>query len=425
MPTFSYRAVSDKGESQTGVMDAPDRRVVLQRLRSNKLRAVEITTKGGTPTSVARDAAVPEAVAAVKPSGPAKILEPAEFKGEKVALGFLKKLYQLHSGGMPLGDSIRLLSIRVTDPRQSSLAARLWRDLSEGRTLANSLRLYPKTFDTSMVHLVEAGESTGNLIPVLENLINHLEERAELRKKIMGGLAYPIFICCLAFGVVLLFLYVLLPNIRRMMESMGGQMSFVTKLLIGLSQGAVTYGPWILVLLVITVVSIAQWRKTPKGLTRTDQWCLRLPFLKNIFLNSDICRVSNLCATLLESGVNTTEALRMTERSVQNTVVQSRFSAARMLINDGASFSNAFKHYQVLPDLDLDLLSVGENTGNIAKSFREIYRNHSRELSEQFHLLTIMITTGALGCAFCLVAILALGIVSAVLGMSRSLTGHH
>jgi type II secretory pathway component PulF len=202
-------------------------------------------------------------------------------------------------------------------------------------------------------------------------------------------------------------------------------MSFATKLLIGLSQGAVSYGPWILVLAVIIGVSIVQWRKTPTGRHALDTFCLRIPLVKYIFLNTDICRVSNLCATLLESGVNTTEAMRMTERSIQNTVVQSRFSAARMLSNDGASFSNAFKHYQVLPDLDLDMLSVGENTGNIAKSFREIYRNHSRELSEQFKLLTVLITTGALGCAFILVAILALGIVSAVLGMSKSLTGKH
>jgi len=428
MPTFSYRAVSAKGETQTGVMEAPDRRIVLQRLRSNKLRPVEITAKGGAPSSAARDALVPESAAPAKASAPTKLLEPNEFKGDKVALGFLKKLYQLHSGGMPLGDAIRLLSIRVTDPRQASLAARLWRDLSEGRTLAAALRLYPKTFDTSMVHLVEAGETTGNLIPVLENLINHLEESAALHKKIMGGLAYPLFICGLAFVVVLLFLYVLLPNIRHMMESMGGKMSLATTILIGLSQGSVTYGPWIIAIIVITAVSLTQWRKTPKGRARTDEWCLRIPLLKHIFMNTDICRVSNLCATLLESGVNTTEAMRMTERSIENTVVQSRFSAARMLINDGASFSNSFKHYQVLPDLDLDILSVGENTGNIAKSFREIYRNHSRELSEQFHLLTILITTGALGCAFVLVAILALGIVSAVMNMSKSLTGaggHH
>jgi len=236
MPTFTYRAVSDKGETQTGVMDAPDRRVVLQRLRSSKLRPVEITAKGGAPTSVARNAVVSDAAAtaAAKPTGPLKILEPSEFKGDKVALGFLKKLYQLHSGGMPLGDAIRLLSIRVSEPRQASLAARLWRDLSEGRTLANSLRMYPKTFDTSMVHLVEAGESTGNLVPVLENLISHLEERAELRKKILSGLSYPIFICCLAFGVVLLFLYVLLPNIRKMMDDMGGHMSLATTILIGM-----------------------------------------------------------------------------------------------------------------------------------------------------------------------------------------------
>jgi type II secretory pathway component PulF len=137
----------------------------------------------------------------------------------------------------------------------------------------------------------------------------------------------------------------------------------------------------------------------------------------------DICHISNLCATLLESGLNTTETLRMTERTITNTVVQSRFNAARSLINDGASFSNAFRRYAVLPDLDLDLLSVGENTGNIAKSFREIYKMHSQQLTEQFQLLTILITGGALGTAFMLVAILAISIVLSVLGMSKSLLG--
>ncbi len=438
MPTFNYKAVSDKGESTTGTIDAPDRKAVQSRLLARKLRATEITIKGAASSAAvasARDSASisfdgPQKKTAVKAGASryaptSKILEPEEFKGEKHALAFLKKLHQLHGGGMPLGDSIRLLSVRVQDPRQSSIAARLWKDISEGRTLANAMRGYPKSFDSSMTHLIEAGEGTGNLVPVLENLINHLEERAELQKKIMGGLAYPIFICTLAFGVVLLFLFFLLPQIRKMMASMGGQLNFMTTILIGMSESAVKYGPFVMIFLAIFAAVIANWRQKPEGRAKTDAWLLRLPMLKRIFLNSDICRISNLCATLMESGLNTTETLRMTEKSIKNVVVQSRFSAARTLINDGASFSNAFRHYHVLPELDLDMLAVGENTGNIGKSFREIYRIHSRELSAQFQLMTVVISSSALGFAFLLVAVLVLSIVSSVLQMAKSINGHH
>ncbi len=428
MPTFSYRAVNAKGEPHNGVMEARDRREVMQRLRTTGMRPIDITAKGGAQAaaavSQAKQSQVPESNAA-KPLGPIKILEPEEFKGEKTARAFLKKLYQLNSGGMPLGDSIRLLSVRVSDPKQASVATRIWKDISEGRTFANALRNYPKTFDVATISLVEAGETTGNLVPVLNNVIDHLEEQAALRKKIMGGLAYPIFICSLAFAVMLLFLYFLLPRIEAMMKSMGGKLPWLTEMLIGSSTFAAHWGWLVMIFVGVGVVALYRWRLTPEGRAATDGWCLKIPFLKAIFLNIDICHISNLCATLLESGLNTTETLRMTERSVTNTVIQSRFNAARVLINDGASFSNAFRRYTVLPDLDLDLLSVGENTGNISKSFREIYKVHSQQLGEQFNLLTMVITGGALGTAFILVAILAISIVMSVLGMSQTLLKTH
>jgi type II secretory pathway component PulF len=429
MPTFTFRAMNPKGETQTGVMEAPNRGAVIQRLRSSQLRPVDITTKGGAAAaaavSIAKDTLVPESSLQSRPTGPTKLLQPEEFKGGKNALAFLKKLHQLNSGGMPLGDSIRLLSVRVSDPKQASLATRLWKDISEGRTFANSLRNYPKSFDTATIHLVEAGETTGNLVPVLKNVIDNLEEQAGLRKKIMGGLAYPAFICFLAFCVMLLFMYFLLPRISDMMKSMNGQMNFLTQFLINASTFAAHWGWAVMLVAGIIVVTIYRWRQTPEGRNATDGWCLKIPFVNTVFANIDICHIANLCATLLESGLNTTETLRMTERTVTNTIIQSRFNAARALINDGASFSNAFRRYAVLPDLDLDLLSVGENTGNIAKSFREIYKMHSQQLTEQFQLLTIIITGGALGTAFTLVAILAVSIVLSVLGMSKSLLGHH
>ncbi len=206
-----------------------------------------------------------------------------------------------------------------------------------------------------------------------------------------------------------------------MMASLGGNLSLSAKLLIGLSNFAFTEGPFILIALIILVISLKQWRRKPAGRFTTDGWLLRIPYFKNIFINADICRVSNLIATLLESGVNTTETLRLTERSVKNTVLLDRFQTCRAQINDGASFSATFRKNELFPPMALDILSVGENTGNLASSFREVYKMQSEELAAELKFVTSLVSSAALGFAFTLVTILTLGIVTSILQLSQSL----
>ena len=179
--------------------------------------------------------------------------------------------------------------------------------------------------------------------------------------------------------------------------------------------------PFILGALVIGALSIHRWRKTPEGRRKTDEWILKIPIVGKICRNIDVCRMTNLTSTLIESGVNTTEALRMTERSIQNTVLRENFSAARIMINDGAAFSLALRKHAVLDDTDLDILSIGESTGNIARSFKEIFKNHTQDLDSEFKILIRTVAGVAMGSAFGLVALLALGIVTSVLQLSQSI----
>ena len=111
----------------------------------------------------------------------------------------------------------------------------------------------------------------------------------------------------LAFGVMLLFLYFLLPRIEDMMKSMGGELPLITRMLIASSTFAAHWGWLVMIVLGVSIVALYRWRQTPEGRAATDAWCLKIPFLKGVFLNIDICHISNLCATLLESGLNTTE----------------------------------------------------------------------------------------------------------------------
>ncbi len=420
MPSFQYRATTPSGETKTGVIEAPDRRHALLRLQAERLKVSDLRLGKGTddePAAARVDATDKLAVAAQK------LDKIGPIAGAKLACTFLSKLLQLHGSGMPLGDAVRLLSSRTSDPLLTVLTSRLWRDLSEGRSLAASLALYPKVFDAAIIHLIEAGETTGNLCPVMQNIITSLEDSAALRRRILMGMAYPAVVCTVAFGVVCLFVFYLLPRIQGMMQSMGQQMSLSAKILIGFSNAFLHWGPFVAVGLVIGTLSLIRWRKTEEGRRTSDDWLLKIPVIKGICLHTDLCRISNLAATLIESGVNTTEALRMTEKAIQNTVLRERFAAARVMINDGAAFSLALRKHAVLPELDLDILAVGENTGSIVKAFKEIHKNHTSDLNLQFKVLTGVISTGALAFAFTLVGLLALGIVSSVLQLSQGVLG--
>lgn len=343
---------------------------------------------------------------------------------QKVALPFLKRLLQLHGAGLPLGDTLKILQTRLQDPQLRDLSIALWKDLSEGKSLGNAMKSYPNVFGDDIVYPIEAAEVTGNLAPVLKEIIRLLTEREQLKKKIISGMAYPVVVTCVAIVVVIFFLFFLLPRIESMLNAMGGSMTLPARILIGFSN-ALLYGlPVAVVGTLVCAFSIKFWRKkSENGVLITDTCLLRIPVVNNIIRLSEICRVSNLLSTLLGSGVNLTESMRLTERSIRNLYFRRQYQEARNKVNDGVAITSAFKAQKIpfLTDLALDILMVGENTGNMGDSFKEVYALHNEELDAKFGRLTTAITSGALGFAFFMVGVLALGIVSSVMQFSSSI----
>ena len=303
-----------------------------------------------------------------------------------LTLPFFRKLYQLHNSGMSVGDAINLMTQRMSDPGLRELSEHSYKDLSEGRTLAVSMRAQPEVFDPMMAHLIEAGEATGNVVPILKNLIEHLERKAELKAKMISALVYPVFLIFVALGVVALFLFFLLPRIQAMLDSLGEKLNLAARVLIGFSDILLKDGPFVIGALALAFVMIMQWRKSEKGRYKTDQWLLKIPLIKSITYHSEICRVTNVLSILLGNGVNTTESLRLAENTVGNRILLERYQGARAMINDGAPFSVAFKKYQLLPDLDLDIISIGENTGSLVDGFSGGFQHPLRGVGGQVAL---------------------------------------
>jgi type II secretory pathway component PulF len=236
------------------------------------------------------------------------------------------------------------------------------------------------------------------------------------------SMAYPGFICTVAFVVVIIFLTVLLPQIESMLDKLGGEMTWSAQLLMDGSAFLIQFGPFLLIALVLGIVALGQWRKTTEGRQKSDKWFLKLPLLGKIFYFSDLFQSGNLVSTLLESGINTTEVLRLTERTIKNTDLRERFHIARGQVNEGLSIAQAFKRNDFMPDLAIDILTVGENTGNLGHSMTEVTKGFRNELTKRLGLLTNLVASGALICAFLMVALIAIGIVTSVFQVSQTLS---
>ncbi len=405
MADFKYKAIDADGKITAGALAADDKKSASAILVSMGLKPITIKTlaEGDSAESVAN-------------------VEVGKGGGEKVALALMKKLLQLSgTGGMPVSDAIKALSLRSLDPKLKSLARELYKDLSEGKTLADSLKKYPDTFDNSVTHLVEAGETTANLAFVFENIIAYINDRKALRQSIISALAYPLFLCALASAVVLLFLFFMLPKIKSMMANMGAAEN-APIILMNLIGDALMYGlPILAVVVAATIVGVKFYRKTEDGMVKSDRFFMKLPIIGRIIFDSDICRFSTLASTLFASGVNTTEAFRLAEKAVKNADMRSRFQSFRTAVNDGAPISAALQRYGLLENEDIDIISVGERTGSLVGSFAEINKAHTESLNKRIKTATTALGGVALGLAFALVFVFAMGIVLSILGLSQSM----
>jgi type II secretory pathway component PulF len=425
MPQFEYKARDRSGTVVDGRIEATERRSAIQQLQARGLTPVTLSEarSGSKGSPLGSWLQKLKSLRAAGSADPAQSEQAggSKAKREKVGLAVLKRLIELHGSGLPAGDSIRILSQRLSEKEQKALAQQLWRDLSEGATLAAAMARHPKYFSSSVCYVVEAGEATGSLAPILRKVIEYLEEKQAIRQKMLASMSYPGFICVVAIGVMILFITVLLPMIEKMTSKLGGEIPLIAKIIIEGADLVAKFGPFALVALVVGLVALFQWRRGEKGRRATDAWFFRIPIFGGIAYSAELFQMSSLVGTLLGSGINTTESLRLTERTIGNLDLRARFREARGQVNEGLSIAQAFHKNRILPDLTLDILAVGEDTGNLANSIEEITKSFRETLSLRSSRMITLITSVALGSAFLFVGLVAVAMVVSVLGISQSL----
>jgi len=422
MPRFAYSARDAAGNPVSAELEAPGRKDVLRILSARGLRVSSVTELTGPAPAKAAARAAAGKPAARSTAAPAAAPRPARgAPSRRECLPFLEALHDLATSGLSAGEAVRLLSVRIKEPRLRALSAGIWERISEGAPLSRAMAAFPAVFETSVTNLIQAGEATGSLNDTLARLISHLTEQRELRRQLVAALAYPVFMVAVAFGVIVFFLVFLLPRLKTLLTSLGGKMPFSTQLLIGFSEFALSF--WGIALVAgafVAVSSFLGWRQTAAGRAATDAWLLRVPLAGPFIVSQTVLAFAQTLSVLLENGITAAEALRMTEKQIGNSVHREAFNSATGRVLEGEALSVALGRTGCFPDLVLDRLSVGENTGNVVPSLKQIASAYQRQISAQLNLFTKVIASGVLMGVFVFVGFIAFAIVSAVFQVSAS-----
>ncbi len=405
MATFSYTARDADGKAVAASIEAADRVQATRRLRAMGLR----------PTGI-REAAAGKGKA----------------RSEKAAAGppptdaqvdaFLKMVLGLSKGGMAMGDAVRNLRDRATSPRLRSLATAVWARLSDGSTLGQALRsAAPGKSRETLNTVIEIGEQTGNLPPILEELLAQRQEGREVRRRLIGSLLYPTFLFGMALAVAAFLLFFLMPKVQSTVEGLGSGLSPFAAFLIGGSNLLLLAAPICAGIGLIGFLATLVVRRTPEGRFRFDRFILKVPVAGPIVLDAEVYRLCSILSLLLGSGIHASQAFSLTRQAIRNGELRRRFEEVRNLVNEGGSVAVALQEKGLLDPTAADLLKVGEETGELAGGFQSLREDYRESLSERLRKLTILVSGGAIAGAFLFVTMVALAVVTSIFQVGTSI----
>ena len=307
-------------------------------------------------------------------------------------INFCFHLEQLSRAGVSLIESLGDLRDSLENPRFREIIAGMVESIEGGKTLSQALAEHPQTFDEVMVSLVRAGEETGTLPQVLNNLLESLKWQDELASHTKKLIMYPAFLGAVVIAITMFMMIYLVPKMASFIRNVGQELPMQTKILIATSEFFVNYWylalgvPLILVAIVATLVSTSKAARY-----RFDDVKLRLPYIGDILRKIILSRFASVFAMMYSSGITILDSIEATEGVVGNLVIREGLEQVGDLITEGQNVTAAFQTVGMFPPLVLRMLRVGENTGGLDTALTNVSYFYNRDVRESIEKVQAMI----------------------------------
>lgn len=336
-------------------------------------------------------------------------------------LAFSRELSDLLASGMKLGNALHTLSQRDPSKPSNQVVAELRDEIVQGGTLSKSLSNRPETFPSLYVSMVRAGEAGGQLAQALEQLCSHYERVQEAREKVVSATVYPMIVLIMGVVTIVVTMVFVIPKFKDIFSSIGGTLPLPTRMLIGMSGVFMKYGWLMAIIAVITFILLHRSIKTDAGRRVWHKIKLRVPVVKNIVTANAYAHFSRTLGALLENGVPVLQALTIVEDTVGNVIIADEIRYAREQVTDGAGLADTLAARGVFPSVLTDMLSVGEESGDVSGSLRHITRRFDNDLSRSISMFTTILEPLLILVIAVVVGFVAISMLLAVFDMTSGL----
>lgn len=370
MPEFSWEAKNRTGETRKGSMEAANEAAVQQRLSQQQLTPVKIRRKSALET--------------IKfgAGGSVKIKE---------MVTFTRLFSTMINAGLPIVRCLDILAGQQSNAYFKGILMDVKSQVENGSTFSESLRRHPAAFDDLFVNLVNAGEVGGILDSIMARLSIYIEKRSKLVSQVKGALTYPVIVIFIAIGVMVVLMTFVIPAFENMFKNFGGgreSLPWITRMMLELSEGFITWS-WLIALIgVVLAFSWIQFYRNPKGRKTVDRLLLRMPIMGNVMEKVSVARFTRTLGTLLQSGVPILDALQICSRTAGNVIIQEGIMDVRQAVSEGQNMVEPLLKSGVFPEMVIQMISVGEQTGALDQMLNKIADFYEEETDVAVAALT-------------------------------------
>ncbi|HRY83089.1 MAG TPA: type II secretion system F family protein [Candidatus Cloacimonadota bacterium] len=382
MPNFSYIVKDAKGARVEGIIKADTLDMAVDKLakEGNTIIAVKAAAEGAFKGKMSLFDKVMLTIYKWRTGVSLKTL-----------VFFTRQLSTMFSAGLTIEKAISDLERMEKQKKFARVLRRISDDIRKGFSLSEAMEQHPGVFNPLYVALVQAGEVSGTLHTVLDELSDYLEKIEDTQRKVMSAMAYPIFVFVFLIVVVWGMFYYIIPQFQEVYNNFNADLPAPTVIAINISNFIRSNIFLTILFLIIAVVAFFLVYLTDRGRFVMDRVKLKIPVIGGVINNSIMSKFSRTFSILMAAGVPIMDTMELTENVVQNAVVEGAVRKARVLVKEGYGVANAFKRTGMFPSTLLQMLSTGEETGDMDKLLGKAAQFYEKQVDSVIDRLTSLI----------------------------------
>ena len=419
MPFFSFRALDAAGRTETGRLEALSGSDAYRKLRERGLQPVAVTPEGEVAGNVKKTGKKSSEQGSAVMSGVAL----PKLTSTQL-LFFTEELAELLDAGLQLEGALKVIEQRQERTPVKAVAATLRQQVREVVGFSKALRNCGASFDPLYCNLVVAGETGGVLPQILRRQCAHLEMVGELSKKVTSALVYPSIVFTSAIVLMFIFLTFLVPQLSVLLGKSGQKLPAITSALISVS---LFCGHWwwaILAVIGAIVTGARLFVATPGGRAWWDRFQLEIPVIGPVLKARFHAEVMQNLSTLVSNGVTMLSAMELMRGATGNVYLRGLLDQLTDKVREGSSIASAMRRTGFFPPVLLDILAVGEQTGDLAGALARAAKRYDRELSSRIQYLTTLIQPAVILIVAIFVGVVAYSMIAGILTSVNALKAH-